>query len=197
MSSTVRRDLVSLTPLQPSDVDDILTWVNDHSVVGNLATFSGAPLTRAQELTYVHRMMSSVSDFVWSVRAADDGRYLGQVGLHAIHHRSKVGRLACVIARKDDMGKGFGSAAIAAALDLAFADLDAADATADALGLHKVWLMVFATNDRARRTYARLGFVEEGLLRDEYFHQGTWRDMVRMSLLASEWPQDSPAAAES
>ncbi len=183
MSSAIERDLVTLTPLHPGDVDDILTWVNDQSVVGNLATFSGAPLTRAQELTYVHRMMSSVTDFVWSVRASDDNRYLGQVGLHAIHHRSKVGRLACVIARQDEMGRGFGSAAIASALDLAFAQQD--DDTA--LGLHKVWLMVFATNERARRTYARLGFQEEGVLRDEYFHQDQWRDMVRMSLLAPEW----------
>ena len=89
------------------------------------------------------------------------------------------------------MGRGFGSACIAHALDRAFAPTMPDDDTA--LGLHKVWLMVFASNDRARRTYARLGFVEEGCLRDEYFHEGTWRDMIRMSVLAPEWhAQHSP-----
>jgi hypothetical protein len=51
-------------------------------------------------------------------------------------------------------------------------------------------LGVFRENERARRTYARLGFVEEGTLREEYFHQDGWHDMVRMSLLDREWRPD-------
>jgi RimJ/RimL family protein N-acetyltransferase len=47
--------------------------------------------------------------------------------------------------------------------------------------------MVFATNERSRRTWKRLGFIEEGTLRDEYFHDGKWHDMVRMGLLEHEW----------
>ena len=47
--------------------------------------------------------------------------------------------------------------------------------------------MCFRENERARRTYGRVGFVEEGVLREEYLHDDTWRDMVRMSLLAREW----------
>ncbi len=43
------------------------------------------------------------------------------------------------------------------------------------------------TNSRARRTYSRLGFLEEGLLREEYFHEDGWHNMLRMSLLAREW----------
>ena len=70
------------------------------------------------------------------------------------------------------------SAAIAAILDWAFREA----------GLHKVWLMIFRENQRAHRTYRRLGFVDEGVLREEYFHQDRWRDMVRMSMLDREWP---------
>ncbi len=185
-TSSIDRKLVNLDPVAAKDVDDILGWVNNRKVVGNLATFSGALLTREQELTYIRRMTTSNSDQVWSVRACDDKRYLGQVGIHAIHARSKVGRLACIIAREQEMGRGFGSAAIANALDRAFAPA-VEDDVDTGLGLHKIWLMVFASNERARRTYARVGFVEEGTLRDEYFHEGKWHDMVRMSLLASEW----------
>ena len=42
--------------------------------------------------------------------------------------------------------------------------LDHAFAT---LGLHKVWLMIFAHNTRSRGIYERLGVAQEGLLRDE------------------------------
>lgn len=170
--------LVHLRPLAESDVDDILGWVNDPEIVGNIAAFAGHAFTRDQELAYIRQVLGSRTDAVWSIVEDGTERYLGQTGLHQIHDRSKVARLACIIAQRGDMGRGYGSAAIRAVLDHGFGPL----------GLHKVWLMVFATNHRSRQIYGRLGFVEEGVLREEYFHQGAWHDMVRMSLLAREWP---------
>jgi RimJ/RimL family protein N-acetyltransferase len=176
---------VRLRPLEESDVDHIMTWVNDPGIVGNLAAFSGEPLTRAQELAWVRQVRTSSADRVFSI-LGEDGRYLGQCGIHQIHARSRVGRLACIIARRAEMGRGHGSAAIRALCAHAFAEL----------GLHKLWLMVFRDNARSRAIYARLGFAEEGILREEYFHEGGWHDMVRMSLLAREWrAQGAPSPA--
>jgi RimJ/RimL family protein N-acetyltransferase len=174
----VDRKRVTLRPVEESDVDDILGWVNDPEIVGNLAAFAGKPLTREDELAWVRQVRTSTDEKVFTVLEAGSGRYLGQVGLHQIFWRSKVGRVAAIIAARKDMGRGFGSAAIASLLDVAFGQLS----------LHKVWLMVFEKNARARRTWGSLGFVEEGVLRDEYFHEGGWHDMVRMGLLESEWP---------
>jgi len=172
------RARVTLRPLSEQDVDHILGWVNDRDVVGNLASFSGKPFTRKDELGYVRAMQASKVDRVYTVLAAGNGRYLGQVGIHQIFWRSRVGRLSAIIGNKSEWGKGYGSAAIASLLDVAFG----------AEQLHKVWLMVFSTNQRSLRTYSRLGFQVEGTLREEYFHEEAWRDMVRMSMLASEWP---------
>ena len=116
------RERVTLRPLVRDDVDHILTWVNDREIVGNIAAFSGAPLTREQELAYIDRTLASVDDRVFSVEEAGTGRYLGQVGLHQIYRRSGVARCACIIAAKSDMGSGFGSAALARLLDVAFDD---------------------------------------------------------------------------
>jgi RimJ/RimL family protein N-acetyltransferase len=170
--------VIALRPLAESDVDSIMTWVNDHSVVGHIASFAGPPLTRDDELAFIRRTLASPSsDRVWSVLEATTGRYIGQVGIHQIHARSRVGRIACVIAARGDHGKGFGTAAIHAVISRGFGEL----------GLHKLWLMVFRSNERGQRLYGRIGFAEEGVLRDEYFHDGAWHDMVRMSLLANEW----------
>jgi RimJ/RimL family protein N-acetyltransferase len=173
---------VILRPLAESDVDHIMTWVNDPEVVGNLAAFAGQPLTRADELAWIRRTLASPADVVFSVLDADGARYLGQIGIHQIHARSKVGRLGVVIAARSDMGKGYGTAAIRATLDHAFG----------ALALHKLWVMMFARNTRTRGIVQRLGFIEEGVLREEYFHDGAWHDMVRLSLLAREWPPSRP-----
>jgi RimJ/RimL family protein N-acetyltransferase len=171
------RSLVSLRPVEERDVDDILTWVNDTSVVGNLAAFAGKPLQREDELAWVRKVRTSTDDRVFTVTDARDSRYLGQVGLHQIFWRSRVARAAAIIAHMQDHGRGYGSAAIAALLDRAFGELS----------LHKVWLMVFRTNGRSLATWRRLGFVDEGVLRDEYFHEDKWHDMVRLGLLAHEW----------
>jgi RimJ/RimL family protein N-acetyltransferase len=167
------------------DVDHILGWVNDPEIVGNIAAFSGEPFTREQELAYIQKMQESPSDELFSIFATDDDDgeandgYIGQVGIHQIHWRSRVGRLGIVIADRARMGRGLGSAALASAIDIAFAE--------DKLNLHKLWLMVFSTNARSLRTYKRLGFLEEGVLREEYFHEESWRDMTRLSLLQREW----------
>lgn len=170
------RSLVTLRPVEESDVDEILGWVNDKEIVGNLATFAGKPLTREEEVAWVRKVRTSNDERVFTVLRAD-GRYLGQVGLHQIFWRSKVARAAAILSSREDMGKGYGSAAIASLLDVAFKEL----------GLHKVWLMVFEKNERSRRTWQRLGFLEEGNLRDEYFHEDAWHNMVRMGMLAHEW----------
>ncbi|HKA87695.1 MAG TPA: GNAT family protein [Haliangiales bacterium] len=169
--------LVRLRPLSLDDVDRMMDWVNDPDIVGNIAAFAGKPLARDDEEAYVRRLLASDADKVFAIERAADGAYLGNVGIHQIFWRSRVGRLACIIGYRAEMGKGYGSAAIAGALDWAFGEAK----------LHKVWLMVFSSNARARRTYARLGFIEEGVLREEYFHEGGWHDMVRMSVLDREW----------
>lgn len=173
----VDRALLRLRPVSENDVDDILGWVNDQDIVGNLAAFAGKALTRDEELAWVRKVLTSSDERVFTALRASDGLYLGQVGLHQIYWRSKVARASAIVCSREQMGKGYGSAALAALLDVAFHEL----------ALHKVWLMVFEKNERSRRTYQRLGFVEEGVLRDEYFHQGAWHNMVRMGLLAKEW----------
>jgi RimJ/RimL family protein N-acetyltransferase len=173
----VDRSPVLLRPLSVDDVDHVMTWVNDKEVIGNLAVFAGKPLTRDDELQWIEKVTRSAEDRVFSIVSSADGRYLGQVGLHQIFRRSGAARASLVVSARAEWGKGYGSAALCRVLDEAFGNE----------ALHKVWLMVFATNTRARRTYARVGFQEEGVLREEYFHEGKWHDMVRMSVLAHEW----------
>lgn len=168
---------IVLRPVSEADVDHILGWVNDREIVGNIASFSGEAFTREAELAYVRAMKVSAHDRVFSIFRTHDDAYLGQCGIHQIHPRSRVGRLSCIIAARDLMGHGYGTAAVRAVLGHAF----------DVEKLHKVWLMIFRHNTRSHRIYGRIGFVDEGVLREEYFHDGAWHDMVRMSLLAREW----------
>ena len=55
------------------------------------------------------------------------------------------------------------------------------------LGLHRVSLSVFAFNERAIRSYTRVGFVSEGRAREAIWRDGCWWDEIHMSVLEPEW----------
>jgi len=57
--------------------------------------------------------------------------------------------------------------------------------------LHKVSLEVLATNVRAYNLYIKLGFVNEGVKREEVYKNGDFVGSIVMSILASE-AQNNP-----
>ena len=75
-------------------------------------------------------------------------------------------------------GQGVGAALLGAALVHVFETTPA----------HRLQLLVYPENERARRAYARAGLVEEGLLRDiRRRPDGRFRSMLMMSILRPEW----------
>ncbi|HEV2673444.1 MAG TPA: GNAT family N-acetyltransferase [Aliidongia sp.] len=77
----------------------------------------------------------------------------------------------------DEPGQGYGKTLMRLALRHAFIDL----------GAHRLWLDVFAENDRARNLYLGLGFVEEGRLRDAAQKPDGFHDLIVMAMLEDEY----------
>ena len=67
------------------------------------------------------------------------------------------------------------------------------EACFDGWGVHRVGVRVEEGNERALALYRRLGFKEEGRLRQAAFRDGRHADVLLFSLLAEEWSahQDS------
>lgn len=57
----------------------------------------------------------------------------------------------------------------------------------DCLNLHRVWLRVLESNEIGLHIYSKLGFIEEGRLREAVFNDGKYQDVIIMSLLDSEY----------
>lgn len=56
-------------------------------------------------------------------------------------------------------------------------------------GLHKISLEVLGTNKRAINLYKKLGFVEEGVKRDDVLKGVEYVDSIIMSILEDEWKE--------
>ena len=77
-----------------------------------------------------------------------------------------------------EAGRGTGAGLVRRVVDHVFSSTPA----------HRLQLRVFVDNVRARRCYAGIGFVDEGVLRDCVLTPaGTFRSMHVMSVLRTEW----------
>lgn len=161
--------MIRLEPLHLDHLAHVMTWVNDREVMQYFATRQTA-ITEAEERAYLTSLIASNSDRAFSIFEGD--RYLGQCSVNQIYWPARNGRVFLVIT-KEEQRKGYGSAALTSLVDRCFGEL----------GLHKLWLIVRKDNRAAQAMYLKHGFDFEGVLRDEYFVQERYYDMVRMSRL--------------
>ena len=56
-----------------------------------------------------------------------------------------------------------------------------------ALGLHRLELEVYSLNPRAQQVYRKIGFRQEGVLRDAVRDGVNYADVILMSILEDEW----------
>lgn len=61
----------------------------------------------------------------------------------------------------------------------------------ETLNLHRIELEVYSFNNRAIRTYEKLGFKKEGVLRDTVIVDNKYHDTIIMAILENEWTQMS------
>ena len=107
-----------------------------------------------------------------------DGKFIGQCALFNLQETDRTCELGIAIGDKAYWGQGYGREAIKLLLDYAFR----------LRNLHKVYLRVNGTNERAIRAYRACGFVEEGRWRAHSWSNGAYVDVVCMGILRDEWP---------
>lgn len=116
-----------------------------------------------------------------------DGKPIGSMVLRGdANPRSGTGRFGIGIHDPEYVGRGYGRDALETFLDWAFR----------MMGFRRLKLQTLATNERALRLYEACGFQREGLLREDEYVDGAYRDIVVMGLLRSEWEARKRATVE-
>lgn len=82
-----------------------------------------------------------------------------------------------VVSNPEMYGQGIGTRVVSWLCNYGFASL----------GLHRIYLSTLETNSGARKLYQRLGFQDEGILREHVYHSGQYKDRYLLGLLRSEW----------
>lgn len=169
---------IHLRPIEMNDLDLLMEWVNDPEVVGNFNDL-GKIITREEEQKYLQRIVASDKDQLYAIETAD-GNYVGNIGLHDIDQVRKSARFGLIIGKKQYWGQGYAQSAIQALLEVAFQQQR----------LQIVWGKFLTTNEKMRHINVnKCGFKVEGIMPGEYFRDGKYHDMLKVSMNADEYQQ--------
>lgn len=140
-----------------------MPWVAGHAIEGTQAFIRAA-------------IRQEASDDGFQAVIVCDGEIAGVAGFHRVDRPNATTSIGYWMDAKRQ-GQGVMTAAVSALIDHAFGALD----------LHRVELRIAPNNARSRAIAARLGFSEEGVLRDAERFGSEHRDLILHSLLATEW----------
>jgi RimJ/RimL family protein N-acetyltransferase len=176
---------VRLRPLRASDAKDHVRWRNDPEV-RKWATasdvFFGPVTDTIVERVFADKLLTldPRTDAVFSVELAD-GRHIGMVDYRDVNAVARSCVVGITIGEKDLWGQGYGTEALGILVEHLFGPLN----------LRRVQLDTWSGNERAIRAFTRLGFREEGRLRQAVRGPDGYYDLVVMGLLRHEWARSS------
>jgi RimJ/RimL family protein N-acetyltransferase len=179
----IRGEKIYLTELDLDNAETIRAWLNDPEVYKYLMV-GHTPISKEDERRYYQADAVSSDTRNFEIHVAEDGRYIGNVGLKDIDPIHRHAELGISIGHKEDWGKGFGFDAIVTCLRYAF----------DTLGLHTVKIRAHADHSRALELYRRVGFVEVGRERETVFQDGRFADYVALDMIDREFRERYGAA---
>lgn len=177
---------IMLREYMHEDIRFIDRWVNNKEVTRmldpNAFTFP-RPLEKTAELV-AENIENGGPAFV--IGNINNGEYIGQIDLHKVNYRHRSAELGIVIGEKKYQGMGYGSEAIELLLKFAFEEMN----------LNRIMLHVVSYNQKAIDCYKKLGFVEEGRLRQAHWGEGKYVDMLIFAILREEWLDRQKSSAD-
>lgn len=159
-----------LRPMTIVDLEQVLVWRNHPDVRNFMYTTHG--ISPDEHRNWFER--TNLDPTVHLQIYERGGKALGFVNISETRS-SRVADWGFYLS--PEAPKGTGGALGKAALKFAFAELK----------LHKLCGQALGFNERSVAFHKRLGFIEEGCLREQHFDGTNYHDVVCFGLLANEW----------
>ncbi len=167
-----------LRGVERSDIPRFYEWLNDPEVTDGLALY--LPLSMTDEEKWFEKIAQAdqaEKPLAIDLKDGEGWRLIGNSGFFGIEWQNCSAEFGIFIGDKSAWNQGYGTEAVELILKHGF----------ETLNLHRIYLRVYSTNPRARRSYEKAGFVTEGTLREAVYRHGKYADIHIMSVLRSEW----------
>jgi RimJ/RimL family protein N-acetyltransferase len=169
---------IKLGPIRREYIESFLKWFNDPEIIQYLVPFR--PMTRMAEEEWLENIKNREDTIHLSILIPhEDGpeTLIGNCGLHKIDWKNRVAEVAIVIGEKEYQNKGYGTEAMELLLEYGF----------NTVNLNRIELLTYVFNERALKSYKKVGFIEEGRKRQFVWKNGKYHDAIMMGILAKDW----------
>lgn len=181
----ITSDTVALGPFHRGILPFLARWFNDFT----FSILSGdvpLPATPEDIEAEYERCTKGTDRFDFIIYERASLRPIGIANLRDIDRRHLTAEFGIGIGERDCWGKGYGTEATSLVVDFGFT----------ALGLHNIILDPLSFNERAIRTYQRVGFKEIGRRREAYRIGNRVYDLVLMDCLSTDFKPLAKRAIE-
>ena len=164
--------MITLRPLELSDIDDFMVWATDEKVA-RFCTWE--PYASKEDgLNFI----KNVLPYPWFMAICLENRPIGAISVisNLGNDRSR-GELGYVLGSRY-WGKGIATQAVKLVPDIIFKEWT---------HLERLEALVDVENVGSQRVLEKAGFQREGVLRKYFIAKGISKDMVMFSLLSTDW----------
>ena len=164
-----------LRQIVSDDAPSIMAIFEDEAVTQYYDLYTFTRITESVELIeYFSESYRSERQIRWGIVRKEDDRLIGTCGFVALHnHRGEIGYdLAGAYWRQ-----GYMTEALEALLEIGFDDMQ----------FHRIEALVMVDNVASAGLLRKLGFTEEGILRDYDFFKDAFQSLRSFSLLEDEY----------
>ena len=166
---------IYLRRVEHEDVDHFLNAVSNPEI--RRLTGTNAFFTKAKLERFIANIQTDSSRIDLIIALQKNDQVIGDLAIVDIDQQNRNGSFRIAITDPQYLSKGYGTEALSIVIDYMF----------NTLNLRRISINVYAFNHRAIKAYEKLGFVKEGVLREELYFDGEYNDNILMGLLKKEY----------
>jgi RimJ/RimL family protein N-acetyltransferase len=166
---------VLIRKINESDIETMYLWEKSDK----FRYFSGSNeiqdynVYRKRFVNYINYGKESI--YLFSIVVNNE--VIGRIELGLVDFTNKSGAIGIVIGEEKNRNKGFGSIGLKLMLNFAFNELN----------LNRVYSEVYSFNIASQNLMKKIGFINEGTLRQCEYHFGKYIDKIVFSMLKNEF----------
>lgn len=169
---------ITLGEISEVHADLIAKWKSDKELaIQIMSQYQKTSVVEARE--WIRQTLDNAGQKLFGIFVSENNgsRLVGVTRLMYIDLESKTSEFGMYIGEKNVHGKGVGKIALRLTLQFGF----------EKLGLRKIHLRVNTNNDRAIKLYQNQKFVTEGVLKEHFFNNGNYEDILLMGLFKKDF----------
>lgn len=174
----LKGELISFRPIEKDDLEQLLLWRNNSNFRKYFREYR--ELNMEQQLNWFNEKVNKDdTTLMFAIINNENEQLIGCCGLVYINWVHRHADLSLYIGWDNSYidSKGFAKESCRILLNYAF----------DELCLNKVWTEIYEFDNQKWDLYNKIGFTQDGMLRENYWYNGKWWGSRMISILSSDY----------